>query len=203
MACICGAFGRRASAPRRGGVTRMALFGPRALLAPQRGERRQFALFLVMLGVLAYLPVSVAVQDSPFGIGSFGVAVDAVKVTMCAVMTPLIVRQYMHGNGLKRITATIEHVGRLRRSMRDRTAVERLAILQEMRNCYAEADKYVAGVGDKEIVQGIAVIRMHIESMYGQWADEVGHSKADAAEFARTMELLGRGRDGGKTQLGR
>lgn len=180
----------------------MALFGPRTLLAPRRGEGRQFALFLVMLGALAYLPASVAAQDAPFGGDSFGVAVDAVKVSMWAVMTPLIVRQYMHGNRLKRITATVKHVGRLRKSMQDRTAVEHLAILQEMRNCYAEADKYLAGVGDKEIVQGIAVIRLHIESMYAEWADEVGHSKADAAEFARTMELLGRGRDGGKATLG-
>lgn len=181
----------------------MALFGPPSLLAPRRGERRQFAVFLAMLGALAYLAASVAAQDAPFGGEPIEVAIDAGKVLMWAVLTPLIVRQYMHGNRLKRITATIRHVGRLRRSMRDRPAVERLAILQEMRNCYAEADKYIEGVRDKEIVHGIGIIRLHIESMYIEGADEVGRSKADAVEFARTMELLGRGRGGSREELGR
>lgn len=181
----------------------MSIFGPRSLLTPRRGERRQFALFLTMLGALACLAASVAVQDAPFGGEPLDVAFDAGKVAMWAVMTPLIVRQYMHINRLKRVTATVRHVGRLRRSMQDRTAVERLAILQEMRNCYAEADKYLAGMKEKEIVQGIAIIRLHIESMYSEWADEVGRTKSDAAEFARTMELLGRGRDGSREELGR
>lgn len=197
--------GRREAAPGRAGACRAALLDALSLLAPRRSERRRCARFAATAGALALLPASILFPIAVPAWGgidpSVGAAVDAAKVTVWAGATALAARQYVHGNRLLRLWDILDRARALRESMRDRTLVERLAILQEMQNCYAETDRYLARVGDEEIVHGVRMVRMHIESMYCTVADEIGQSKDGAAEFARAMERLGRSRDGGRAPL--
>ena len=199
------ADGRREAAPGPAGARRAALLDSISLLAPRRSERRRCAAFVAAVGALALLPASILFPISVSawdGIDpSIGTAVDAAKVTVWAGVTALALREYVHGNRLLRLRDILDRARALRESMKDRTLVERLAILQEMQNCYAETDRYLARVGDEEIVVGVRRVRMYIESMYCTIAGEVGQSKEGAAEFARAMEGLGRSRDGGRAPL--
>ena len=184
-------------------MRRMARSDTLALFVPRRAERSFFAQCFVAIGLCTILPVSILVQGGALAGGNGDVVIDIAKVAVWAGMTALLVRQYMHGIRLRRLKEIVECAGGLFRTLPNRTAIECLAVLQEIQNRYAEADKYLAKVSDVEIRRGIEEIRSNIELNYRMRIGSAKYTKGDAAEFARAMEMLGRDRGGGRAALGR
>lgn len=184
-------------------MIRTATFDALALFAPRRGERPFFAQCFAVIGVAAILPASVLVQGGALAGGDGDIAVDAAKIAAWAGLTALIARQYVRGIRLRRLKAIVDYAGGLFRSLPDRTEIECLAVLREIQNRYAEADRYLAKVDDEEIVRGIGEIRSNIETYYRIRIGRTRYAKGDAAEFAKAMETLGRDRGGGRAPPGR
>lgn len=184
-------------------MSRTARLDALTLFAPRRAERGFFVQFVAVIGVLAVLPASILVQGDPLAGDGGEIAINAAKVAAWAGLTALFVRLYVRGIRLRRLKETVEYAGGLFRSLPNRTPIECLAVLQEIQNRYAEADKYLAKVDDEVIRRGIEEIRANIELNYRARIGSTKYTKDDAAEFARTMELLGRDRGGGRAPLGR
>lgn len=189
--------------PGGAGLRRTAVSDALSLFAPRRGEKSFFALCFSIMGVAAILPASVLVQGGALVGGDGDAAIDAAKIAVWAGLTALMVRQYMRGIRLRRLKAIVDYAGGLFRSLPDRTEIECLAVLHEIQNRYAEADKYLAKVNDEEITRGIEEIRSNIKINYRIRICRTRYAKGDADEFARAMETLGRDRGGGLAHPGR
>ena len=181
-----------------------ALPGALQLLVPRRSERRYFALFVVALGALAFLPASIAYHSFTPDEESAHIAASAVKLGLWALAAALIWRMYAHGIRIRRLRDVVYRARDLRETIgRRATAVERLAVLQEMQNCYDEADRYIAKINDEEMVSGMKALRVNIDRMYSEAADEARRAGGSAGEFASAMEMLGRERGDGEAAGGR
>lgn len=126
------------------------------------------------------------------------------KAALLAVAICLIARQYVASIGLRRLRDKIAHTLALVEVLKNVSEVKRLALLYELQNAFADAVEYIGDIGyeDEEIREGIETVRGRIKILYDETLDQLGHSKDNADEFAKTMEMLGRNVDGSRTDPG-
>ena len=173
------------------------------MFTPRRSEARIFAILCVALGAVT-AAIAFWIQYGSPAPGLWGWGIVAGKAALLAVAICLIARQYVTCIGLRRVRDKITRTKVLIELLEHVSEVKRLALLYELQNAFADAVEQFGETGyeDEEIKQGIETIQGRIKVMYDATLEQLGHSRGNADEFAKTMEMLGRNVDGSRTNPG-
>lgn len=161
---------------------------PRRQRAPRWG-----VLFVAGCLIMALSTVMIVASDP----GTWPVAAIAIGVFGIAAVV-LAVRSRRDEIRLRRLEYMTARITLLVATLPRRTDVETLAVLHEIRNCYAEASELAAGFGDRgrRLAASIRDGLGKVERLYDIQSGSLRHTGENASDFARVMRELGRDVDG-------
>ena len=177
-----------AAAFRRRSMSRADAAGPRRRRAPRWG-----VLFVAGCLIMVLSTVLIASSDP----GTWPVAAAAIgAIGIVAVV--LAVRSRRDEIRLRRLEDMTARITFLVATLPRPTDVETLAVLHEIRNCYAEASELAAGFGGRgrRLAASIRDGLGKVERLYDIQSGSLRHTGENASDFARVMRELGRDVDG-------
>ena len=168
---------------------------------PSRSEVPLFALFCAAIGVLA-ATAAAWIQDGGSGAwGHWEWAAAAAKAALWAALAALITNTYVRRMCMRRLEAKLARMRMLTELLDHVDEIEKLAVVHELQNTFTETVEYYRSIDngedeDEEIKSGIETIGRRIRVMYDELSGQIRHTRCNADEFSRAMEILGRGIDG-------
>lgn len=164
--------------------------GPR----PRRRRAPRWGVLFVAGCLIMVLSTALIAASDP---GTWPVAAAAIGAIGIAAVV-LAVRSRRDEIRLRRLEHMTARITFLVATLPRPTDVETLAVLHEIRNCYAEASELAAGFGGrgKRLAASIRDGLCKVERLYDIQSGSLRHTGENASDFARVMRELGRDVDG-------